>query len=179
MLAGQARQEVHDLRLRLEHEASLHPEDPEAHLDQLRDAFAEARDLAAAASEDERAAVTARDTVLAAEEEQQTASCVMERLCALDTGRAARRLAPIAAIERQLGEEGAALRQRQEHLEDELAGIPSDDGPTSEEVAAALATLGGLVRLVADSENTAREYRSSVEEASRRHSEGERPGGGG
>ena len=147
VLAGQARQGARDLRLRLEHEASLHPEDPEGHLDQLRDAFAQARDLAAAASGDERAAVTARETVLAAEEVQQTASRVMERLRAMDTGRAARRLAPIAAIERQLGEEDAALRQQQQHLEDELARIPSDDGPTSEEVAAALATLGSMGRL--------------------------------
>ena len=173
-LAGQARQEAHDLRVRLEHEASLHPEDPEEHLEQLQEAFAQARDLAAAASEDERAAIISRDTVLAAEEVQQTASGVIERMRALDTEGAARSLAPIAAIERQLGEEDAALRQRQEHLEDELARIPSDDGPTSEEVAAALTALGGMGRLAADSENSSGEFRDSVEGASRNHADAQR-----
>ena len=173
-LAGEARQGAHDLRVRLEHEASLHPEDPEAHLEQLQVAFAEARDLAAAASEDERAATSGRDTVLAAEEVQQTASGVIERLRALDTEGAARRLAPIAAIERQLGEEDAALRQRQEHLEDERARIPSDDGPTSGEVAAALTALGSLGRLASDSENASREYRAADKGASRKHAEAQR-----
>ena len=173
-LAGQARQGAHDLRIRLEHEASLHPEDPERHLEKLQEAFAEARDLAAAASGDERAAIRARDTVLAAEKEQQAASGVLEKLRTLNTDCAAERLAPIAKIERQLGEEDAALRQRQEHLEDEWERIPSDDGPTSEEVAAALTALGGLVRLVADSENASRENRAAEREASRRHAEAQR-----
>ncbi len=168
-LAGQARQGTHDLRVRLEHEASLHPEDPERHLEKLQEAFAEARDLAAAASGDERAAITARVTVLAAEEVQQTASGVIERMRALDTEGAARRLAPIAAIERQLGEEEAVLKQRQENLEDELARIPSDDGPTSGEVAAALTALGGMGRLVADSENASRGFRAADKAASRKH----------
>ena len=173
-LAGEARQEAVTLRVRLEQAATAYPEDPEAHLEQLQEALDEARDLAAAASEDERAATTALDTVLAAEEIQQTASGVLERLRALDTERAAGRLAPIAAIERQLGEEEAALRQRQEDLEDELAGIPSDDGPTSEEVAAALTTLRSMGRLIADSENASRELRAAVEEASREHAEAQR-----
>ena len=173
-LAGQARQGAHDLRVRLEHEASLHPEDPEGHLEKLQEAFAEARDLAAAASGDERAAITARVTVLAAEEVQQTASGVRERLRGLDTEGAARRLAPIAAIERQIGEEEAALRQRQEHLGEELARIPSDDGPTSEEVAAALTALGSMGRLAADSENASREYRAADKAASRKRAEAQR-----
>ena len=174
MLAGQARQEAMTLRVGLEQAASAYPEDPDAHLAQLRGEHEAARREAVEASTVERAATVARDTVLVAEKEQQAASGVLERLRTLNTDRAAEKLARIAAIERQLGEEDAALKQRQEHLEDELAGIPSDDGPASEKVAAALTTLGGMGRLAADSENAYREYRAADKEASRKHSEAKR-----
>ena len=170
-VAGSARRETETLRVRLEQAALEYPEDPAAHLEQLREVFDKARRRAAAATEDERAASTAREAVLAAERAQQTAAGVLERLRALDTERAAGRLAPIAAVERQLAEEEASLRNKQADLKDALSRLPTDDGPTSEEVAAALTTLKSLPALVTAGEEAADALRTSVEDASKKHAE--------
>ena len=176
-LAGAARQEAATLRVRLEQAVSAYPEDPAAHLARLEAAYGEASRHAATASEDERAASTAREAVLAADKARQAAAGVIERLRVLETNRAADRLAPIAAMDRQLGEEDAALKQRQAHVEAALARIPSDDGPTSGEVAAALTTLRSIGSLVTDSENAARAVRAGVADASRKHADAHRLAG--
>ncbi len=173
-LAGTARRETETLRIQLEQAASEYPEDPAAHLKQLRDAWDAARRLAAAASDDEQAASAAREAALAADKARQTASDVAERLHALDTEQAAGRLAPIAAIERQLTAEDAALKERQARLEDTLARIPTDDGPTSEAVAAALTTLQGLSSLATAGEEAAAALRVSVEDSSKKQTEAQR-----
>ena len=131
-LAGKARRETETLRIQLEQAASEYPEDPASHVKQLQDASETARRLAAAASDDEQAASAGREAVSAAEKARQTASDVAERLRALDIERAAGRLAPIVAVERQLREDDAALQERQAHAEDALVRIPTDDGPTNE-----------------------------------------------
>ena len=173
-LAGAARREAETLRVRLEQAAEEYPDDPAAHLKQLRETLDAARQLAAAASADEQAASAAQEALLAAEQAQQTAAEVVERLQGPGIERAADRLAPIAAIERQLAEEEAALTERQAHLEDALARIPADDGPTSGEVAAALATLESLPALATASEEAAATLRAGVEEASKKRADAQR-----
>ena len=173
-LAGEARRETETLRIQLEQAASEYPEDPASHLKQLQEALDTARRRAAAASDDEQAALTAREALLAAEKEQQAASGVIELLRDLDPEQAAARLAPIATIERQLAEEKAALKERQTHLEDALARIPADDGPTSEAVTAALTTLRSLPALAKAGEEAAAALRASVEDASTKQAEAQR-----
>ena len=172
-LAGKARREIKELGVRLEQAALEYPEDPAAHLAQLREALDTARRLAAAASEDEQAASAAREALLAAEKAHQAATGVIERLRTVDMERAVGRLTPIAAIEQQLRKEDAALQERQAHLEDELARIPSDDGPTSEEVTAALTTLRGLGELATAGEIAAAVLRVAVGAASTKRTEAE------
>ena len=172
-LAGRARREIKELEVRLEQAAREYPEDPAAHLEQLQKALDTARRLAAAASEDEQAGSAAREALLAAEKAHRAATGVIERLRTVDMERAVGRLAPIAAIERQLQEEDAALQERQAHLQDELARIPSDDGPTSEEVTAALTTLRSLGELATAGEKAAAALRAAVEAASTKRMEAE------
>ena len=173
-LAGEARRETESLRIQLEQAASEYPEDPASHLKQLQEALDTACRVAAAASDDEQTALTAREALLAAEKEQQAASGVIELLRDLDPEQAAARLAPIAAIERQLAEEEAALKERRTHLEDALARIPADDGPTSEAVTAALTTLRNLPALAKAGEEAAAAFRASVEDASTKRTEAQR-----
>ena len=173
-LAGKARRETEMLRIQLEQAASEYPEDPATHLKQLHDAWDAAHQLAAAASDDEQAASAAHEAALAADQARQAASDVAERLHAPGTGQAAGRLAPIAAIERELAAEDAVLEKRQTHLEDALARIPADDGPTGEEVAAALATLESLPALARASGEAAAALRASVEDASTKQTEAQR-----
>ena len=174
VLAGKARREAEMLRIQLEQAASEYPQDPATHLKRLQDAWDTARRLAAAASDDEQAASVAHEAALAADKARQTASDVTEQLHALDTEQAAGRLAPLAAIERQLTTEDAALKERQVHLENALARIPADDGPTGEVVTAALTTLRGLPALATTGEEAAASLRVSVEDASKRQTEAQR-----
>ena len=173
-LAGKARRETETLRIQLEQAASEYPEDPASRLKQLHDASETARRLAAAASDDEHAASAGREAVSAAEKARQTASDVAERLRALDIERAAGRLAPIVAVERQLREDNAALQERQAHAEDALVRIPTDDGPTSEAVTAALTTLQSLPSLAKAGEEAAATLRASVEDAAKKQTEAQR-----
>ena len=177
-LAGKARRETETLRIQLEQAASEYPEDPASHLQQLQEVSETARRLAAVASNDEQAASAGREAVLAAEKARQTASDVAERLRALDTDRVADRLAPIAAIQRQLAAEDAALKERQAHLEDGLARIPADDGPTSEAVTAALTTLQGLPSLAKAGEEAAAALRASVADAAKKQTGAQHVAGG-
>ena len=96
------------------------------------------------------------------------------RLRELDPKRTAGRLAPIAAIERQLAEEEAALQERHAQLENALARIPTDDGPTSEEVAAALTTLRSLPALAKAGEDASATLRAGVADASKKQTEAQR-----
>ena len=173
-LAGRAREEAGTWRTRLEQAAGEYPEDPAAHLEQLRNALAVAAQCAATATEAEQTAASAHADAIKAEETQQTAVGVIERLRTLDTERAADRLAAVAAMERQIAREEGNLRTRQAHLENALTRIPVDDGPTGETVAAALVTLRGLRDLAAAGEDAAAELRTAAEAASTRHAEARR-----
>ena len=173
-LAGRARQETGTLRVRLEQAAQEYPEDPASHLKQLQNALDTAKRLAAGASADEQTASAAQEALLAAEKARETAAEVIERLQGLGIECAADRLAPIAAIDRQLAEEDAALQKRQAHLGDALDRIPTDDGPTSEEVATALASLRTLGALATAGEEAAAAFRASVEDVSKKQAEAQR-----
>ena len=171
VLAGRARQQAAELRIRLEQAASEYPDDPAAHLERLQAVLAVATERAAAATEDEQAAERALESVRDAERDERAAARVIERLEAVDTERAADRLAPIAALDRALGGEDAALRRRQAELEESLARIPTDDGPSGEEVAAALTTLERLPALAESCEEAAAALRAGVKEAGAKHAE--------
>ena len=173
-LAGTARQEAAAIRVRLEQAASEYPDDPPAHLEQLQAALAVAAERSAAASRNERAADAALKAVHEAEKAEQTASAIIERLREGEADRAADRLAPIAALDRTLGAEEAARRRQQADLEQALARIPTDDGPTSEEVAAALTTLRDLPALATSCEEAAAALRAGVADASTKHGDARR-----
>ena len=173
-LAGRARQQAAELRIRLEQAASEYPDDPAAHLERLQADLAAAADGAAAATGEERAAEQARQSVRDAENIERTACRVSERLETLETDHAADRLAPIAALDRELGEEEAALRHRQAELEAAIARIPTDDGPSSSEVAAALTTLERLPALATSCEEAAAALRAGAEDAGAKHADAKR-----
>ena len=173
-LAGRARQQAADLRIRLDQAASEYPDDPAAHLEQLRAALAVAAERAAAATGEERDAEQALKSVHDADKAERAATKVIERLEAVETDRAADRLAPIAALDRTLGEEEAALRHQQAELEKALARIPTDDGPSGEEVAAALTTLEKLPALATSCEQAAAALRTGTEAAGAKHTEAKR-----
>ena len=173
-LAGRAREEAEKLRVRLEQAASDHPEDPAAHLARLQEAHEAARRHEAAASEDERAASAAREAVLAADEARQAAAAAIENLRDPESGRAADTLAPLADIDRAIGEQDAALERRQAETAEALSRIPADDGPTGEEAAAALTTLESLGALATAAEEGAAALRAAGAAALDKHAEARR-----
>ncbi len=173
-LAGAARHEAEKLRERLAQAASAHPDDPAAHLAGLQAAREAASRDAAGAAADERAAAAAHDALLSAVAARRDASGVAERLRALDVDRVAGLLAPIADAERQIAEGEATHEQRQAGLEDELARIPTDDGPTREEVAAASTTLSSLGDLAKAAEEAAADLRATASDVSRKQTEARR-----
>ena len=173
-LAGAARQEAEKLRERLAQAAAGYPDDPAAHLAALQEARETARRGAASASRDEQAASAAHHGVRSAEAARQAASGVAERLGTLDVERAAGMLAPIAAAERQIAQEEAARENEQAGLEEKLARVPDDDGPTREEVAAALTALRSLGDLAEAGEEAAADLRANANKVARRRTEAQR-----
>ena len=174
LAAGAARQDAAKLCVQLQQEASAYPADLAGHLARLEDAHDAAVHHEAAASEAEGAASRSLEIVRVMEKAQRAASDVVERLRVLEIDRPAERLAPIGTIDRRIADEDAVLEQCQAGIEQELARIPSDDGPTSEDVAAALTTLRSIGGLVTAAEETADTLRGSVEDASRKHAEARR-----
>ncbi len=178
-LAGRARQQAAELRIRLEQASSEYPDDPTAHRERLQAALAAAAAGAATATRDQQVAERALDSMQDAEKMERAASGVIERLEleAVKTDRAADRLAPIAALDRALGGEEATLRRQQAELEEALAHIPTDDGPSGEEVAAALTTLERLPALAKSCEEAAATLRAGTGDAGAKHAEAKRLAG--
>ena len=172
-LAGAARHEAEKLRERLAQAASEHPDDPDAHLAGLRAAREAAGRDAAAATENEKAAAGAHETLLSAANARREAAAVAGRLGALDVDGIAGRLAPIADAERRIADEAAALEERHGTLEEELGRVPADGGPTTEEVAAALTTLGSLGGLASAGEEAAADLRDADDDAAQQRTEAE------
>ena len=173
-VAGRARHEAEKLRIRLEQALSVYPEDPAGHLRGLRQALDEARRHAAEAGAEEEAAAAARTAVRESEAVRGASASAVERLQGLDTGAVAATLAPLAELDRQLDEEDSALKEQEARLTRALDDVPVDDGPTSEEVAAALTKLKDVDGFVADSEKTAADLRKGAAEAAERAEEAER-----
>ena len=179
-LAGAARREATTLRIRLEQAAAdpAYPEDPAAHLAQLKAAQGAASRRAAAASDDERAASTALEELLAADKARQTASGVSDRLRDSGIERTAERLAPIRERARAFDLEHARLDRRQADIETELARIPDDnDGPGATEVGSSLATLDGIEAHATHAEAAAEDLRRRTDTASRQHLDARRKSG--
>lgn len=172
--AAEARRRAAEVRLRVEQEASAHPEDPDAHLAHLNGARDEARRRADAATETARKAAEARDALRAAEGAQRTAAAVAERLRDASLDRAADRLAPIEEIARRMEAEEADLGQRRTEVRDALSRIPADDGPTREEAAAAVTLLEGIAARVREAVEAADALRTRVGTAVERSAEAER-----
>ena len=168
-LAGAARHEAANLRVRLDQAASAWPDDVDAHLAQLERARTETHDRAETASATERDAATARDALADAAQAQRTASDAVARLRGSHLDRAAERLAPITTRAREIENETAALDQRRTAAEQRLAQVPDDsDGPGAQEVASALATLPGVIPLVTAAETAAGDARTCARAAARR-----------
>lgn len=172
--AAEARRRAAEVRLRVEQEASAHPEDPDVHLVHLNGARDEAQRRADAATETARKAAEARAALRAAERAQRTAAAVAERLSDAALDRATDRLAPIEAIARRMEAEETDLRRRRAEARDALARIPADDGPTSEEAAAAVTLLEGIAARVREAVEAADALRTRVGTAAERSAEAER-----
>ena len=172
--AGAALKIAEQVRIRLEEAASGHPPDPEAHLTELREKLTEAAAEVAASKETERAAEADCENVRVTEGEAKTAAYVTEQLRSVDLETVAAGLAPLAERAHEFDEEDARLGRQQEELEAKREGIPAGDGPTSEEVAAALRMLPNLNALVAATKKVATDLLASIEAASEKSLEAER-----
>ena len=162
-LAGAARQEAAALRVRLDEAASAFPEDPAAHLAQLKAERNRAREHAGAATATAGKAETTCRTLQDANRARAGAEAVIERLRASAIDRAAKQVEPIAAREREVAAQDAALVQQQTVVATRLAEVPDDtDGPDVTVVASALATLPAIGPLVTAAETTAESARGSA-----------------
>ena len=163
--AGQAAAEAHrdgaELRVRLEQAAAGYPDDPAAHLVQLREQEQQAGRAAAAAAETERQAVAAHEALKAAAAERARVRTAARRLDTFDAHALAAQLAPLAAAGQELDGLEAAVRERQNDVARRLAEIPADDdGPAVAQVAAALTTLPDLPRLAGEVVTAANELQT-------------------
>ena len=77
-------------------------------------------------------------------------------------------LTPLAEHAREMDRQGSELKRRAEDLESEREDIPTGDGPTSAEVAAALTTLPGLQKQLISAEESAAELRADAQVAAER-----------
>ena len=160
--AGQAAAEAHrdgaELRARLEQAATGYPDDPAAHLTQLREQAQHADRAAEGAAETERQAVAAHEALKAAAAERERVSTAARRLNTFDAPALAAQLAPLAAAGQDLDGLEDAVRQRQNEVARQLAEIPADDdGPAVAQVATALTTLPDLPRLAGEVTAAAKE----------------------
>ena len=163
-----AYQLVRELRIRVEEAAKRHPEDPERYLDHLRESLAQATSQAVAAGRDKAAAEDDHEAMRTAADEVAKATRVRERLDSVDG------LAPLAKRARAFDQQEHELLQRWEELRTERDAIPTEDGPTSEQVGAALTALPGIKNLLIHTEKAAADLRTGIDFASEQRSEAER-----
>ena len=172
--ADKALQSVREVRIQAETTANGYPEDPEAHLERLRKAHAAASRQAEAAGRDELEAKKADQAIQAAKQEAETASGVRVRLDSVDLDQVAEGLAPLAERECALDREKRELEQRREGLMAERNRIPTGDGPTSEDVATALAMLPDIKSRVTAAKEAATSLHTCLKSASEKNAEAER-----
>ena len=160
-LASEALREVEQTRVRLELRAADCPEDPEAHLARLSEAAATARQKAneaAGLAEEASQAFRLLEAVL---EERKQASAEIDRV---EPGlsrikEAEAQIAPVAERLREIDKADEKWNRKRASLRDELARIPSEDGPDQTEVATALAALNSFGDLAAEAVEAAGEMR--------------------
>ena len=153
--AGQVAEAAHrdsgQLRARLAQAAAGYPDDPAAHLVQLREQEQQAGSAAATADQTERQAAAAHEALQAAAAERTRVRAAAQRLDTFDSSALAAQLAPLEAAGKELDGLQAAVRESQNEVAHQLTEIPADnDGPAVAQVAAALTTLPGLPRLAGE-----------------------------
>ncbi len=174
-LASDALHDVAQIRAQLGQKASDCPEDPEAHLAQLSEAAATARRKADEAAALANEASEAFGSLEAAVKDGKQASAEIDRvepgLSRIEEEEA--RVAPVAERLREIDKADEEWKRKQAGLRDELARIPSDDGPDQTEVATALAALNRFDGLAAGAVEAADEMRQKATAAeSRREAAG-------
>ena len=160
-LASRALGNVGQTRVRLEQEAGAHPEDPEAHLAQLRKHAASAQERADAAAALEEEASRAFVALEAAIETGQRATGEIGRvepgLSRIEEAEV--QVAPVQKVEREIEKADEELLGKQAGFREQLDRIPSEDGPDQGEVATALAALQGFGSLASTAIEAAGEMR--------------------
>ena len=171
--ADKAHRTVRELRIGLDEAAKAHPEDPETHLRHLQTRLDDATRRAVAAGRDESEAEQTREALQAAGQQAATAARVRQRLGAPELDAIMTELGPVSSLAKELAEQARELDRSQKELETRRDAVPARDGPTSEEVAAALATLGGLDERIASAERAAAALRDDAAAAAKRRAEAE------
>ena len=173
-LAAAARQQIATLRARIDQAAAGYPEDPPAHLEQLRKRAEEARRAADHATATQTAAATAHRALEAAEAQRGRAAAAAARLGGFSAPALAAELAPLAAQAEELDGQESDLRERGRVVAAELSRIPADDdGPAVAAVATALTTLRGIPRLAEEAAGAAAELQERSTAAERRRAAAE------
>ena len=166
--ANAAHQLANEIRVRVEEALAGHPEDPEKHLKDLRKKVASAARQATTAGRNETKAEKCLEAIRAAGRDAAVANDVRQRLNSIDLDAVMEGLAPLAENAREMDRQGSELERRAEELESEREDIPTGDGPTSAEVAAALTTLRGLQKQLISAEESAAELRADAQVAAER-----------
>lgn len=160
-LASEALRDLVEIRAQLGQEATVHPEDPEAHLARLSEAAATARQKADEASGLANEASQAFRSLEAARKDRKQASAEIDRvepgLSRIEEAEA--QIAPVAERLREIDKADEKWKRKRASLRDELARIPSEDGPDQTEVATALAALNSFGDLGAEAVEAAGEMR--------------------
>ena len=160
-LASRALGAVGQTRVRLEQEAGAHPEDPKAHLAQLRKHAASAQERADAAAALEEEASRAFGALEAAIETGKRATGEIGRvepgLSRIEEAEV--QVAPVQKVEREIEKADEELLGKQAGFREQLDRIPSEDGPDQGEVATALAALQGFGSLASTAIEAAGEMR--------------------
>ena len=163
-LAVRALRKVEHTRAQLQQEASAHPEDPAAHLAELTAKAESADRRAAEASALAQEAAGALVAMHKAATQERTAAEAGTRLVPglsrVDEAEA--EVAPIVEVLRDIDEVEGALKQKQAGVRDQLARLPSEDGPGHKEVAVALAALQDFGDLAAAAIKAADELRDKT-----------------
>ncbi len=167
---------VRERRIGLEEWARTWPENPEARLKELRTRLEEATQAVSVAGRDETEAKEAGEGLRTAEANAARAAGVRQRLGSMDLPAVRRRLAPLSGRAGEFAGRERDLDARHEELKAARERLPSGDGPTSEEVAAAFQMLMVVEKGITAAVRDADAWRSSVLRASEKRAEAEQCG---
>lgn len=141
------------------------PDDPEAHLAQLRRTAAKLVTAAKKARLEDRKVRDAREALGRAAADAATAADVISRLAAFDGSEASEAAEPLADVARSVEGERRTLAAQEQELRSQLAAVPDDDdGLDAAQVATARVTLDRLPGLATSAERVAKKARTAVKE---------------